>query len=197
MATTSSRWVTCAAVAAVALVCGWLANACGEVDTVLFIRVIGTTANTIHQFDVDVEIDDEMRTFRIPEAKTPINLPTSFTLQVGPSFKGAAKVQVKALDEGGRVVAEGLSTTSSLESGKVNKIEVQISPVVSIPGDGGTRKDAAVDAPASDDARDGATDARDGASSDAVVPDAKQDGPVAPDAAPDGATTDAGVDAAI
>lgn len=180
-----------------------LANACGETDTVLFIRVNGTTAGSIHQFAVEVDIDGETRSFNFPETKTLINLPTSFTVQVGPSYTGAANIQVEALDDLGEVIGQGMSTTSTLETGKLNTIDLLISPVVTSTRDGGTRRDAAVDAPvnnAADGAVDAASsDARDGASLDAVVPDApvQPDAPVViPDAAiPDAAAVDADTDA--
>lgn len=202
MATSNFKWAKWAALAAVVLGFALLANACGDTDTVLFIRVTGSTAGTISQFNVEVDIDDETRTFRIPESKTVINLPTSFTLQVGPSFTGAANIQVQALNESGQVIGEGMITTGTLAAGKLNTIDVQIAPVVVGSSDGGVRKDAAVDGPANDGAVDApATDARDGGGTDGALMDAAKqpDATVmTPDAAnPDVGAADAGDDAAL
>ena len=169
-------------------------NGCGERDTVVLVRVDGSTAGTIRQFAVTLSVSDELRSFTIPGQKRSINLPTSFTAQIPPSVEGTATVQVKALNDEGVVIGEGTSTTSALAVGRQNTIEIQIAPVVASTGDGGVpKRDAAGTLPP-----DGSLPKPgDGGAGDAPKMDAAADGPTrdGPVLNPDAGAVDAMTDA--
>ena len=161
-------------------------NGCGERDTVVLMRVDGSTAGTISQFAVTLSVSNELRSFTIPDQKRSINLPTSFTVQIPPSFEGVATVQVKALNDEGVVIGEGTSTTSAVAVGRQNTIEIQIAPVIASTGDGGAPKlDAAGTLPT-----DGSLPKpKDGGAGDVPKMDGAGDPPKL-DAAADGSTPD-------
>jgi hypothetical protein len=218
LATTNSRSVATwfrlklAMLVAGVLLAGATINGCGELDTVLFVRVEGATTGTISQFAVTVSVGEQIRAFTIPDQKKLINLPTSFTIEVPAAFEGVASIQVKALNDQGVVIGEGMAPTTAIDAGKQNSLVVQISPVIASNGDGGLppAKDGGGMPDAPGDARlaadagtaDGGVPKLDASAKDApvVVPDAS-----APDAAvvkldapvvvPDAAGADASEDA--
>lgn|GEM_PF-5257590 len=205
MATTSSKSVAtlfriklAMLVAAMSLAVATI-NACGEVDTVLFVRVEGATTGTISQFAVTISVGEQIRAFTIPEQKKLINLPTSFTIEVPAAFEGVASVQVKALNEQGVVIGEGMATTAAINVGKENSIFVQISPVLALPADGGVppTKDGGVVLDAAGDAKPVA-DANGKDTGTPGVDASIMDAPTVPDAdvvVPDAAALDASDDA--
>lgn len=176
-----------------------MVSACGDPDTVVLVRVVGSASGSIAQLSVTVAAEGEMRTFSVPEDKRAIVLPTSFTLQIPPGRGSAVTIGVRALDAAGNVVADGSLTASDLDISKQNVVTIQISPVtVGLP-DGGGPRDANVNEPDASPISDGmgALDANGpmgfdggvdvGAPLDAApLPDAAERlDAAAPDAAPD------------
>lgn len=208
MATTNSRFgarwfrIKVAMLVVGMLLAASTINACGELDTVLFVRVEGASTGTISQFAVTLSVGEQTRAFTIPDQKKPINLPTSFTIEVPAAFEGPASVQVKALNDQGVVIGEGMASTSGINVGQQNNIFVQIAPVLAANGDagqppakdGGVVVDAAIDTQAAKDAgsKDSATPGLDASipdapvvALDAAVPDAAVPDAVVPDASED------------
>ncbi len=114
-------------------------HGCGEADAVMLVRVEGDAAGTIAQFSVRTEVDDEVRTFAVPEQKGTINLPTSFSIQIPPQFDGAFRIEIQALNDDDEVIGEGSASANALQP----TITVQLTPVTLGLPDGGPRKDAA------------------------------------------------------
>jgi hypothetical protein len=143
---------------AAVLLAGVAINGCGELDTVLFVRVDGATTGTISQFRATITIGGEGRMFTIPDQKRRINLPTSFTVEIPPDFKGDALVQVDALNDQGVVIGEGMASITAIGVGEKNTIDVQIAPVLVSPPDAGVggnppAKDAAIALDSAGDAK--------------------------------------------
>lgn len=168
-------------------------NGCGEADTVVLVRVAGSVAGEVAQFDVRVDVDGEVRNIRVPERKASISLPTSFSIQIPSAFGGTVQIELRALDEDDELIGSGSVTAQDLQPGQQNTVDITLAPVTAPTGDGGNdpNRDAAV-VPRQDASTTPEPDASTNPREDAAQPE--PDALTENDAAPvDAAAPDAGV----
>lgn len=143
-------------------------GSCGASDTVLFVTVDGTTPRVLFQMQVDVTVGGQSRALAVPIQPAPLNLPTSFTVQIPRDYTGSVEVAITAFDELQVEMARGTAGLSELMVGRENGVLVSLGPMSS-GADGGT--DAS--APDAEDpfAADAGTDAHDDGTVDAASHD--------------------------
>jgi hypothetical protein len=140
--------------------------ACHRSDSILLVEVAGDLTLHPATLQVTVTAGSDTRSLQIPPtAGAAIDLPASFSLELGPSLTGPISISIEADDAAGSVIGRGSTTQQDIDVGGQTIVAVSLVAVSGGGADAGDGSDAAGGSGAGGAAGGGGAGGRGGAGS--------------------------------
>jgi hypothetical protein len=115
--------------AACGFVCLVSLAGCSEPDTVLLVLIDGATSTQpIYQFQIEISVGQETRSFQLPETLRSTPLPASFTVRVPRDHEGPLRITIVAHDQMAREIGRGSALFDAFDVGGINEATITLQP---------------------------------------------------------------------